>query len=91
MLRAIVLIALLALSLGGTAEAASIRQQQSFAAWHIQDLCARDAFRKFPDYTVEGNAARDRYIRSCEVRHHLPPRADLHDSPIRRIPDSQAE
>ena len=92
MRRIAFLLALIGLALAaGRSEAASIRQQQAFFAWHIQDLCARAASRKFPDYTPEGNAARDRDIRACEVRHHLPPRADLHDSPVKRIPDSAAE
>ena len=69
------LVAVTACLAAGSAEAVSIRQQQAFAAWHIQDLCAREARQKFPNYTPEGNTARDRAIRACEVRHHLPPRA----------------
>ena len=85
-----VLIAAIALAAVG-ARADSVRQQQSVETWHRQNLCAREAFQRFPDYTPEGNAARDKAIRACEARHHLPPRADLHDSPVKTLPDAQAE
>jgi len=72
-------------------EAASVHQQQSFAIWHVQDLCGRQSFQKFPDFTPESNRLRDRALRVCEAKNHLPPRDDVHQSPIHRIPDADAE
>jgi hypothetical protein len=81
---------LIAMTLG-VAQAASVREQQSDLAWHQQDLCAHDAFVKFPDYTPEGNAKRARATRDCERKHHVLQRAPTAASPVRRIPDAAAE
>lgn len=75
----------------GSARAASIRQQQSFAVWRKEDDCAHDAFLKFPDYTVESNARREAATRACEKRRHVLSRAPRIDSPVKRIPDAAAE
>jgi hypothetical protein len=71
------------------ARGASLREQQSDEVWREQDKCARDAFQKFPDFTPGSNAARDRETRVCEAKNRLPPR--LHESPVAKIPDSEAE
>jgi hypothetical protein len=73
------------------ADAASLREQQSNAAWHKQDVCAHDAFVKFPDYTPEGNAHRDQAMRDCERKNHVLQRAPTIASPVKRIPDAAAE
>ena len=75
----------------GSAQAASVREQQSNFAWHRQDLCAHDAFVKFPDYTVASNGMRADAIRACESRNHVLQRPPSNVSPVRRIPDSAAE
>ena len=38
---------------------------ESNADWSIADRCAREAARLFPDYTPQGNAARENYRRAC--------------------------
>jgi hypothetical protein len=83
-------VTLMALTLG-MAQAASLREQQSDLTWHKQDICAHDAFAKFPDYTPEGNARRARATRDCERKNHVTPRAATTASPVRRIPDAAAE
>jgi len=41
--------------------------------WHAADDCSREAFKKYPDYTQEGAAKRDAYLRQCLRDHRLPP------------------
>jgi len=41
-------------------------------SWCVADLCARSAARLFPDYTPQGNAARENYRRACLRAHNLP-------------------
>jgi hypothetical protein len=53
------------------------RLQRSNKVWTQNDNCGRESFQKFPDYTPEGAANRDAYMRECLRRHHLPPRADV--------------
>jgi hypothetical protein len=72
------------------AEAGSVWLQQSYAAWHKQDQCARQAFKRFPDYTTESNRQRDRAMRECEANNHVLPRDDIHESPVGKIPDAEA-
>jgi hypothetical protein len=74
-----------------TARAASVREKQSYAVWQTQDACAHAAFLKFPDYTPESNANRDRAARECEVKNHVPVRAPVNVSPLKTIPDAAAE
>lgn len=38
---------------------------ESDTDWSIADRCAREAARLFPDYTPQGNAARENYRRAC--------------------------
>jgi len=38
---------------------------ESESVWSIADRCAREAARLFPDYTPQGNAARENYRRAC--------------------------
>ncbi len=86
-----VALALLAASIGaGAARATDVREQQSVAVWHKQDECARAAFVKFPDYTAESNAKRDRATRDCEIRNHLPIRVPADEFPVKTIPDDAA-
>jgi hypothetical protein len=71
------------------AAATSIRQKQSFDVWHKQDVCAHEAFVKFPDYTPQANAGRDRAVAACEKKNRLPPRTPLETSPVKRMPDAE--
>lgn len=47
-------------------------QKDANAAWKQANLCAKDAFKKFPDYTVDSNAKRDAARRECLRDHKLP-------------------
>ena len=53
------------------------RLGQSNKMWSQSDTCGKESFQKFPDYTTEGAANRDAYMRNCLRKHHLPPRADV--------------
>ena len=44
--------------------------------WQASDQCNREAFKKYPDYTQEGAAKREAYIRECLNAHHLPPQSN---------------
>jgi len=80
-----------ALLLAGAAQATTVRQKQSDSVWHAADECAHAAFLKYPDFTPESNAKRDRETRLCEARQGLPPRAPVISSPVRTIPDDEAQ
>jgi hypothetical protein len=73
-----------------SARAGSVREQQAQAAWHKQDECAREAFVKFPDFVPESNARRAEATRQCERDNHLPERVPANESPIKTIPDDEA-
>lgn len=45
----------------------------SQAVWLSMDKCKRQAFQKFPDYTPEGNAKREKAVRQCLEANNLPP------------------
>jgi len=53
------------------------RLGRSNKVWAQSDNCGKESFRKFPDYTTEGAAKRDAYMRECLRKHRLPPRADV--------------
>ncbi len=53
------------------------RLQKSNRMWEQNDMCGKESFRKFPDFTAEAAAARDTYMRDCLRKHHLPPRNDV--------------
>ncbi|MGH6980905.1 MAG: hypothetical protein ACREFC_06830 [Stellaceae bacterium] len=72
------------------AQAASVREKQSYSVWRAEDKCAHAAFVKFSDFTPESNARRDRATRLCEARNNLPPRNSVTTSPVRTIPDDEA-
>ncbi len=44
----------------------------SESVWAAVDRCAREASRLFPDYTPQGNAARENYRRACLRANNLP-------------------
>jgi hypothetical protein len=73
-----------------SAQAGSVREQQAMAAWRKQDECARAAFVKFPDYVPESNAKRAEATRQCERDNRLPERLPANESPIKTIPDDEA-
>lgn len=51
--------------------------ENSNKMWNRSDICGKESFQKFPDYTAEGAAKRDAYMRECLRKHHLPPRNDV--------------
>jgi hypothetical protein len=55
----------------------SSKLQLSREMWLQNDNCGKESFQKFPDYTAEGAANRDAYMRGCLRNHHLAPRNDL--------------
>jgi hypothetical protein len=57
------------------------RLQTSNKVWAKSDLCGKESFHKFPDYTAEGAAKRDAYVRECLRNNRLPPRNDLAHPP----------
>ncbi len=46
--------------------------KQSETVWKQRDICRRNAFKQFPDYTPEGNAKRDRAEQRCLESNNLP-------------------
>lgn len=84
-------VALAAIAAAGVAHAGSIREQQSVTVWKKQDDCAKAAFLKFPDYTSQANADRERAMRDCDVAKGVPVRAPVAESPVKTIPDSAAD
>jgi hypothetical protein len=61
----------------GLYESPGSHKQLSDRMWSQNDLCGRESFKRFPDYTVEGAAQRDAYMRKCLHKYGLPPRTDL--------------
>lgn len=55
----------LAFLLLAAAPALADPRAESSAVWSVADRCAREAARLFPDYTPQGNAARENYRRAC--------------------------
>ncbi len=54
------------------AYAGGAQEQESSQKWHMADVCMRAAFKKFPDYTPEGNTRRENYRRACMRDNGLP-------------------
>ncbi len=52
--------------------AADAPWKQSTTVWKAMDKCARDAQKKYPDYTREANAKREAYRQSCLRNSNLP-------------------
>jgi hypothetical protein len=75
----------------GVAQAGSVREQQSNLVWKKQDECAKAAYLKFPDYTPQGNAAREGAMRDCDIAKGVPVRTPVAESPVKTIPDSAAD
>jgi hypothetical protein len=59
-------------ALAPLAARAGEQNQESEQKWHSADLCTRAAFKKFPDYTAEGNVRRENYRRACMRFNGLP-------------------
>ena len=51
---------------------AQAQYKESQKKWLLADVCTRAAFKKFPDYTLEGNARRENYRRACMRDNGLP-------------------
>lgn len=62
---------------GTSAFAEDTRLERANKKWAQSDTCGKESFRKFPDYTAEGAAKRDAYMRECLRKNRLPPRNDL--------------
>ena len=67
-------IALFALVVIGSLIASALADPrgESESVWSAADRCAREAARLFPDYTPQGNAARENYRRACLRAHDEP-------------------
>jgi len=59
-------------ALAPPAARAAEQNQESSQKWRLADACLRAAFKKFPDYTLEGNAQRENYRRACMRDNGLP-------------------
>jgi hypothetical protein len=59
--------------------------------WKNNDNCARQAFKKFPDYTPDGNAKRDNAFRQCLASTNTPPRASADPKPAGTAPNQQPQ
>lgn len=55
----------LALLLLAAAPVAADPRSEGNAVWSVADRCAREAARLFPDFTPQGNVARENYRRAC--------------------------
>lgn len=53
------------------------RVEKSNKIWNQNDTCGKESFEKFPDFTAEGAAKRDAYMRNCLRKNHLPARNDV--------------
>ncbi len=62
---------------GVAATAGSPSAQSSYQTWKRDDACAKRAFEINPDYTREGIAAREKFIRTCEMQSRTPLRERL--------------
>lgn len=69
-LRVTLVAAALALPFAGAH--ADVNQQHSNEAWKQATRCTQDAFKKFPDYTPEGNAQRETARRECLRNFKIP-------------------
>jgi hypothetical protein len=74
-------LAIVLLSLVGTAEAATQQGLQVNSNWRTADKCAKEAQVAFPDYSAESNAKRDAQLKACLNSHNLAPRQPLSQPP----------
>jgi ABC-type sugar transport system substrate-binding protein len=65
-------LAAMALTLAPRLARADAQQQQSFTVWNQMADCARQAAKKFPDHTPDGNSKREADRQNCLRLHHLP-------------------
>jgi len=63
----------LALALWVADAAADTRLDTANKHWHTADECNRQSFKQYPDYTADGAAKRDAFVRECLRNNHLPP------------------
>ncbi len=71
--RTLIVLAGLATTLLSTAAPARADwRTESDSIWAAADRCASEAARLFPDYTPQGNAARENYRRACLRAHNIP-------------------
>jgi len=79
----LVVIAMLAIATAGVASPARAQDRGASSArrWQAMDNCNKDAFAHFPDYTVEGEAQREAFVRKCLRDQRLPPWSGYSTSP----------
>jgi hypothetical protein len=71
--RLSVVLATLAISLAiATPGHAQDRGSTSQLRWTAMNSCNKQAFTHYPDYTVDGAAMRDAYVRQCLRNQRLP-------------------
>ena len=51
----------------------SASRKQAQSVWSEMNACREQARKKFPDYTAEASAQRDRVTRLCLQSQNLPP------------------
>jgi len=83
-LFALAMIFAMAVALAPQPARADAQQQQNFAIWHQMDQCAKEAYKKYPDHTPEGNAKREAARQACLRAHRLPVRDPVVPPPPRR-------
>lgn len=66
------ILAALILVMSTIAPAFADSKSESQGVWSAEDQCALVAARLFPDYTPQGNEARENYRRACLRAHNLP-------------------
>jgi hypothetical protein len=52
------------------------------AQWALANKCNRNAIAKYPDYTSEAAAKRERDVRQCLLANRLPARGPLTSQPL---------
>ena len=52
------------------------------AQWALANKCNRNAIAKYPDYTSEAAAKRERDVHQCLLNSRLPARAPLTSQPL---------
>ena len=72
MTRPLIVLVGLALMLLTVFPARADWKTESDSIWATADRCAHEAARLFPDYTPQGNAARENYRRACLRSYNLP-------------------
>jgi hypothetical protein len=68
----ILVLTILALAAAAVPARADPNQKDADAAWKTASECSHAAFKKYPDYTPEGNTKREQARVACLRDHKLP-------------------